>query len=91
MMVNILKNGYYKTNVKITILGINMRMGLPMASQKGGDTPCSIVQNRELCNNAEGSLGIWVGQPSPTGMVVELEEGVTRYLGLVTNWVNGLN
>ena len=45
MMVNILKNGYYKTNVKITILGINMRMGLPMASQKGGDTPCSIVQN----------------------------------------------
>ena len=34
IMVNILKNGYYKTNVKITISGINIKMGLPMATKR---------------------------------------------------------
>ena len=33
-MVNILKNGYYKTNVKIAILGINFKMGMPNRQAK---------------------------------------------------------
>ena len=72
-MVNILKNGYYKTKGKISILGIKFKMGLPSWQAKREEILRTQRRNNENCRKVT----------LITGTALE-----SRYIGRVFNLWN---